>query len=50
MIQRVGWEFGEQLPNGSVELACDPARNIKGPEYLSKWMWDIRSIVPKRPR
>ncbi len=50
MIQRVGCEFGEQLPNGSVELACDPARNIKGPECLSKWMWDIRSIVPKRPR
>ena len=38
MIQCIDCEFGVQLPNGNVELTCDPARNIKEPECLSKLM------------
>ena len=37
MLQCQDCEFGKELPDGGIDLTCDPARNIKEPECLTKW-------------
>lgn len=48
MIQCADCEFGKQSPDGNIRLTCDPARNIKEPECLTKWMlkslWNIEQM------
>ena len=37
MIQCEQCEFFSRTPNGGIRLACDPFKNVKEPECLTKW-------------
>ncbi len=37
MLQCCNCEFGKEMPNGNIEMTCNPARNVKEEACLLKW-------------